>query len=258
MSKTILAKVDGWTPLIDCLVKDVGLPAAAVFGRVWRYCQMQNGVCEAAIERMGDELGIDRKTFMRHLSVLTKKGYLLDHTPGVRNKPHVYSDTGKAGLSVTISGVPKMDTATDGVPKSPSRCTNLVHEDSIKIQKEEDKEFSKIFKEYEKMHAFISPSDAHFLGMLLDEWREFSDNLPSGHPDKLIPPADVIIKAFTETALHADNPRSLKYTDAILRSWMKNGVGKKKGEQNEKGIDKLDIELAKRGLRPVSEIMEEK
>lgn len=139
MSKTILTEVDGWTPVIDAVVQDVGIMTAAVFGRVWRYCQMKDGVCQAGVERMADELSIERKTFMRHLEILTEKGYLEDHSPDLRNRPHTYSDTGKAGLIMTISAVPKTDTTTSGVPKrdsavpiNPTDCVNLVHEDSIK------------------------------------------------------------------------------------------------------------------------------
>ena len=33
MSKTILADVDGWTPLIDSIVQNHGIITAAVFGK---------------------------------------------------------------------------------------------------------------------------------------------------------------------------------------------------------------------------------
>ena len=55
MSKTILAHVNGWTPMLDSLVQEFGLVTAAVFGRIWRYCQMPAGICSASMETIGDK-----------------------------------------------------------------------------------------------------------------------------------------------------------------------------------------------------------
>jgi DNA-binding Lrp family transcriptional regulator len=98
MSKTILANVDGFTPVIDEIVKDVGLMSAVVFGRMWRFCQMKDGVCNASLEKIAEEIGIDRATVMRHAKALCDAGYLKDLTPGLRNHPHTYADTGKVML----------------------------------------------------------------------------------------------------------------------------------------------------------------
>jgi hypothetical protein len=103
MSKTILAKVDGWTPLIDGLTKEQGVIAAAVFGKVWRYCQMPDGVCRASQERIAAELGISRVTVNSHIEKLCSAGYLIDNTPALIGLPHQYSDTGKAGLSISFT-----------------------------------------------------------------------------------------------------------------------------------------------------------
>jgi len=105
MSKTVLAKVDGFTPLIDSIVKEYGVLTAAVFGRVWRYCQMETGVCQASVEKIAGELDLSVRTIIRHLDVLVEGGYLVDNTPGLRNKPHTYSDTGKASFNVSINAM---------------------------------------------------------------------------------------------------------------------------------------------------------
>jgi len=105
MSKTILAQVDGFTPLIDGVVSEVGLITAAVFGKAWRYCQMADGVCKAAQERIADELDISRATVNTHLKKLCEAGYLRDNTPNLVGLPHEYADTGKANLSISFTGI---------------------------------------------------------------------------------------------------------------------------------------------------------
>ena len=101
-SKTILSQVKGFTPLIDILVEKHDLITAAVFGRAWRYCQMENRICSASAETIAEELSISTKTVRRRLRLLCQEGYLRDETPNRRNAPHVYSDTGKAQLVASI------------------------------------------------------------------------------------------------------------------------------------------------------------
>ena len=103
MSKTILSKVNGWTPIINTIVKDAGIMSAVVFGRMWRFCQMEDGVCKASLEKISEEIGIDRATVMRHAKDLCAAGYLKDLTPNLRNRPHIYADTGKASLEISIT-----------------------------------------------------------------------------------------------------------------------------------------------------------
>lgn len=113
MSKTVLAQVDGFTPIIDALVEDVGIIAAAVFGRMWRYCQMENGVCHASLGTIADELHLSVRTVIRHSDNLVSKGYLKDTTPDLRNVPHTYADTGKAGISISVVGMTKSHSGYD-------------------------------------------------------------------------------------------------------------------------------------------------
>jgi len=106
MSKTILAEVDGFTPVIDTMISEVGLMTATVFGKVWRYCQMSDGVCTAAQDRLADELGVSRATINQHIERLVSSEYLQDLTPALLGKPHTYRDTGKAGLSISFTAQP--------------------------------------------------------------------------------------------------------------------------------------------------------
>ncbi|MCX6054207.1 MAG: hypothetical protein NTZ74_04685 [Chloroflexi bacterium] len=51
MSRTIKNKLTGFTPSFDVLDDELGPEASKIFGAVWRYCQMENGVCFASIEK---------------------------------------------------------------------------------------------------------------------------------------------------------------------------------------------------------------
>ncbi len=103
MSRTILTKCNGFTPLITALVKKYGLVTAAVFGRVWWFCQYKNGVCHASIDTIAEDLKLNRYTVMRHIETLLSDGFLEDKTPELRNKPHIYVDTGRAQIISELS-----------------------------------------------------------------------------------------------------------------------------------------------------------
>jgi DNA-binding Lrp family transcriptional regulator len=106
MSKTILMDVDGFTPVIDGLLLDTDLITAAVFGVMWRFCQMESGECYASVQRIADRLGLSYKTVQRRIDILGGKGYLEDVTPHLRYSPHTYRDTGKASMrSSTVANV---------------------------------------------------------------------------------------------------------------------------------------------------------
>jgi hypothetical protein len=98
MSRTILNQVDGFTPVIDGIVQRLGIIPALVFGRMWRYCQMKDGVCSASQVRVGVDLGLSRSTINEAIADLVGEGYFEDTTPDLIGRPHVYRDTGKAGL----------------------------------------------------------------------------------------------------------------------------------------------------------------
>lgn len=140
MSKTVLSEVDGFTPLIDALTQAHGVVTAAVFGRMWRYCQGERGVCQATLERIGDDLGLDKATVQRHAAKLCELGYLEDMTPGLRNKPHTYRDTGKASMSISI------DVAHNNVTlqSATSDCTPQRHVAESRLKKEVKKEVKRV------------------------------------------------------------------------------------------------------------------
>ena len=135
-SVPIQSKIKGFTPLPDSIAETHGLIRAAVFGKVWRYCQMRDGVCRASLETIAGGLGIDRSTVSRHVEVLCKDHYLKDLTPLLKNKPHVYADTGKMkftiGLTVAECNVGGETVAERNVTVAESRMSKESKRDSKK------------------------------------------------------------------------------------------------------------------------------
>ena len=113
-------KYKGFIPVIDVLVDETDLMTAVVFGKVWRYCQMPKHRCYAAIPRLAKECGISVSSVQRRLKKLCELGYLKDTTPDLKNKPHIYIDTGVIGLATqTVAG--KMDEITQDAPGQADR-----------------------------------------------------------------------------------------------------------------------------------------
>lgn len=95
-----IAEYSGFTIVFDSILKKHGYMTALVFGGVYRYCQMRDGYCTASQTRIGNDLGITRKTVNDHLEILVNDGYLKKEVrPG---ETDMYFDTGKAKL-VTVS-----------------------------------------------------------------------------------------------------------------------------------------------------------
>jgi DnaD/phage-associated family protein len=207
MSKTILTNVHGFTPVIDSVVKDTSLITAVVFGKMWRYCQMENGVCQATIDKIAGGIGLSRQTIIDHIKILEDKKYILDTTPELRNRPHTYKDTGKAGLRLELSAVNLVDSAVNDV-YSESQADVL--EDSIK--KEVKKESTttsvskEVFRTYQSEIGVITPHIADSISLWIDD--------PTCPNEWIL---DVMKIAADQ------NKRNWAYCEAILKRWMVEG-----------------------------------
>jgi DNA-binding Lrp family transcriptional regulator len=100
----------GWTPVYDEIAQKHGIVTAAVFGIIWRFCQMRERVCRASIANLAARLGINRLTVMRHIELLTSEGLIKDLSPTLRNRPHVYVVTSLAAQLIS-GGVIGADTS---------------------------------------------------------------------------------------------------------------------------------------------------
>ena len=86
--KQIVTEVSGFIPVFEVVLhhyKDY--MTALVFGRMWQYCGMSDGVCRASLERIGKDIEVSAVTVMRHAEKLVNDGYLIDTTPDKRNAP---------------------------------------------------------------------------------------------------------------------------------------------------------------------------
>lgn len=142
-----LTEVRGFTPIIDAVVAELGLIPAVTYGVVWRYCQMEDGVCRASLETIAEKVGVSRRTIWTHIKDLCDKGYLRDLTPDLRNVPHTYADTGKAkirGLLDARASVQEIPGDAEGVQEIPRGCagdsTQGVQELPMKRPSEEREE----------------------------------------------------------------------------------------------------------------------
>lgn len=217
MKKTILAEVDGWTPIIDSMSQEYGLIRAAVFGRVWRFCQMNDGVCRASKDTIAEFLGIDRVTVYRHIDALVEDGYLKDLTPDLRHRPHIYADTGKAGIKLSIvagngvsvaesnTGVAESNTevlqkVTPGVAESPISKT-------IKRQVKREKKRERA----DKPRRTPKPADERLKHPAVVTYRDICHRTPNELQRQAI--IDGI----------GDDPAKLEQYAQVLRDWMLSG-----------------------------------
>jgi DNA-binding Lrp family transcriptional regulator len=97
-----IATISGFTLAPDAIINEYGYVTALVWGVTWRFCQMSDGVCRASLEKIGARLGMSERTIIRHLETLCNNGYLFDTTPNLKNKPHIYADTGKIKVKMNI------------------------------------------------------------------------------------------------------------------------------------------------------------
>lgn len=110
----------GFSPAPDaiCQDPDLGPIAAVVFGKMWRYCQMSDGVCKASMERIATECGISRNTALSHARKLCEKGWLTDTTPDANDKPHVYAEMGRFRMRLSFEGTPPLQILNTPPPKT--------------------------------------------------------------------------------------------------------------------------------------------
>lgn len=140
--KQIVTEVSGFIPVFEVVLhhyKDY--MTALVFGRMWQYCGMSDGVCRASLERIGKDIEVSAVTVMRHAEKLVNDGYLIDTTPGRRNAPHVYMDGRKVEMKSRFTAGMTINNATVINSNATVINSQLIKQDKTKINK--DVSFSK-------------------------------------------------------------------------------------------------------------------
>jgi DnaD/phage-associated family protein len=193
----------GFTPCPDVLVDLYGSTTATVWGKIWRYSQMADGVCKASVLRLADELNMSANTFSKHAQILEVNGYIEDTTPDVRNKPHVYVDTGKLRIKISLEM-----SEIGGTQKLSSRYAKIEHEESTtKVLRAK----TKIFAAYEEN---IGALTAIMAETLIDAENEY--------------PESWVLDAISIAV--QNEKRNWRYCETILKRWKSNGKDAGKGK----------------------------
>lgn len=199
MDKQIEATVSKFTPCPDVLVEKYSHTTALVWGKIWRYCQMKDEKCRAAIKRLADELGLTDDTISKHIKLLEKGGYIKDLTPDVRHKPHEYIDTGKLRLRINL--FMEEETGTEKLG------TDRYRENRVK----ESTTTTEIFSVYENN---IGPITTMAADNLVDAEKTY--------------PAQWIVDAIRLAV--ENNKRNWRYCETILKRWQTDGKDEGKGK----------------------------
>ena len=218
--KVISASVSRFTPCPDTLVEQYSHTTALVWGKVWRYSQMADGVCRASILRLADDLSLVPNTISKHLSLLEEGKYIVDKTPNLRNKPHIYADTGKLQLRVSIT----MDEPEAGTQNLSSHYSNFEVEESTT----KGREAQSIFTAYEANIGALTPMIAE---QLVEAENTYSPVW--------------IVEAIQLAVLN--NKRNWRYCETILKRWQEGGKDEGKGKPAPTRADALKAELKKQG-----------
>ena len=198
-----ISTVSGFTLAPDALINEYGYVTALVWGVPWRFCQMKDGVCRASHEKVAKRLGMSERTIIRHLETLCDGGYLFDMTPDLKNKPHIYADTGKIKVRMNLSAMTESHPAmTESHPQGDRESV----EESIK---EDDK---RIFSELEKLIGSLNSNTPKFV----DTWLEKHT-------------VNRVLQAIG--VANEKGARSVKYVDEVLISWEANGYPKTRDEK---------------------------
>ena len=127
---------DGFTPLSDHMVRTYGLIIAAVWGRMWRYSQMQDGVCRASFQTLADDLNMGRATVIRAVARLEADGLLLDTTPNKVKSAHAYKVIPSSSITVTTDEETKLVSQRPQTSITADKSSiTVIHKESTKRQK---------------------------------------------------------------------------------------------------------------------------
>ena len=220
-----------FTMVSHALAKEVGLVCAVVYGAIWRYCKRYDGVCNASLNTIGNDVSLDRATVMRNIEKLCSLGYLIDQTPGRRNAPHTYiigrtvvmrnsldvADDNRPQETVVVDNttVAHNNSSMDSVAQNnatvaESHLKRVLDSSFKEEEKERHPDFAKVCQEYQYEIGGLSQSVSDTLD---DDIKTYS--------------AAWVIDAMKLAA--KANIRRLDYVEGILKNWLAIG-----GPQNDK------------------------
>jgi hypothetical protein len=92
---------EGFTMVHDWMVEKLGIKAALVYGVVWRYCQMREGVCYASQTTLAAKVGMCRQTLNGCLRDLQALDLVEDLTPDASGGTHRYVALAPHGVNIS-------------------------------------------------------------------------------------------------------------------------------------------------------------
>jgi DnaD/phage-associated family protein len=247
----IETETSGFVFLFEVLVAKYGITCSAVFGRIYRYCRGPEHRCYASMDKIGKELGLSRSTVIAHVERLVEGGYLRDNTPGRRNKPHVYTETGKLRIKQKFSvvegesdeeipliseldddesGVEILDTSskqvyeiqTPGVENSDTRCVKTTHPGVQKY----DMKRGYIESNREDKRGNTYPDLPSGAAKIFTMFEESFDELDPKWRKRIQATIDDYPVEWIEQAMKISIDRDARvwgYVVAILKRWKQNG-----------------------------------
>lgn len=81
---------DGFVQAPRRIAMDCGVSAAMVYGAIWYFARFSDHVCKAEVETIAKFACVSIRTASTCVKDLTKKKYITDLDPNLRNKPHRY------------------------------------------------------------------------------------------------------------------------------------------------------------------------
>lgn len=163
-----ISTLSGFTLAPDAIINEHGYVTALVWGVTWRFCQMSDGVCRASLGKIAERLGMSERTIIRHLETLCNGGYLMDTTPNLKNKPHIYADTKKIVVRMNLSA---------GVTESHPAMTESQRQGDRESVEETSKKEKKKQNIKEGAKAPNTKHAADFPGVVL--FREVTERYPA-------------------------------------------------------------------------------
>jgi hypothetical protein len=227
-TRKIVTEVSGFTPIFDGLVEQYGDETiAAVFGAIWRFCQMEDGVCKASLETISKTIGVDKVTVMRHAKTLCADGYLKDLTPDLRNRPHIYAETGRICMKSRLETVAQRNTTVA------QRNVTVSKRNATVSQSQLNRVFNKDSKESERFAAVIQKLSELGGGAINATTADFVNEWLPRHEDQWIFLA-------IETS-RKNGARAAKYVDSVLSGWEANGYPKTREERASSKNKKINV-----------------
>jgi hypothetical protein len=120
-----------FTPIFDEVCQHTGLIPAAVYGVVWRCCQMSDHVCYASLETIGLQAGVSKRTVIRALVVLEEQAWIVDLTPTYRNASHVYQVTQRLAPSQPAPANPTPPACPSPLADKPPRGSDSLSSPAV-------------------------------------------------------------------------------------------------------------------------------